>query len=110
MMKKDPGRFTFRFNMADPNHQKAVECIIRQGHHNKAPYIVRAILYYEAVMAQLQQAAANGAEDSVPAVMPIVAADSTEKPKDVGALDGAGDQKVNMAIQKTMATFRNISA
>ena len=45
--KKDPGRFTVRFNLSDPVHRDAVDCLGRQGARNKANYLANAILCYE---------------------------------------------------------------
>lgn len=45
--KKDPGRFTVRFNLSDPVHRDAVDCLERQGARNKANYLANAILCYE---------------------------------------------------------------
>lgn len=45
--KKDPGRFTVRFNLSDPVQRDAVDCLERQGARNKATYLANAILCYE---------------------------------------------------------------
>lgn len=45
--KKDPGRFTVRFNLSDPVHRDAVDYLERQGARNKANYLANAILCYE---------------------------------------------------------------
>lgn len=45
--KKDPGRFTVRFNLSDPAHRDAVAFLERQGARNKATYLANAILCYE---------------------------------------------------------------
>lgn len=43
--KKDPGKFTIRFNIADPQQQAAVELLNRQGRY-KAQFITSAVLLY----------------------------------------------------------------
>ena len=45
--KKDPSRFTVRFNLQDPSHRKAVSILEQQGARNKANYLANAILCYE---------------------------------------------------------------
>lgn len=45
--KKDPGRFTVRFNLSDPVHREAVAYLERQGTRNKANYLAHAVLCYE---------------------------------------------------------------
>lgn len=43
--KKDPGKFTIRFNLADPQQLRAAELVNRQG-RSKAQFIANAVLYY----------------------------------------------------------------
>ena len=43
--KKDPGKFTFRFNLCDPQQRRAAELLNRQG-RSKAQFIANAVLYY----------------------------------------------------------------
>ena len=43
--KKDPGKFTIRFCMADPRQKKAVEELNAQG-RLKAQFLTNAILHY----------------------------------------------------------------
>ena len=44
--KQDRGRFTIRFNLSDPAHEKAVRILEQQGSRCKAQYLVNAILTY----------------------------------------------------------------
>ena len=46
-LKKDRGRFTFRFDMENPDHVRAVEYLERQRDRGKAQYLTDAILCYE---------------------------------------------------------------
>ena len=46
-LKKDRGRFTVRFDMENPDHVRAVECLERQRDRGKAQYLADAILCYE---------------------------------------------------------------
>lgn len=43
--KKDPGKFTVRFNLCDPQQRQAAELLNRQG-RSKAQFIANAILNY----------------------------------------------------------------
>lgn len=43
--KKDPGKFTIRFNTADPQQQAVVDILNRQGRY-KAQFITNAVLFY----------------------------------------------------------------
>lgn len=43
--KKDPGKFTIRFNLCDPQQRQAAELLNRQG-RSKAQFIANAVLYY----------------------------------------------------------------
>ena len=43
--KRDPGKFTLRFNLCDPQQRKAAELINRQG-RSKAQFISNAVLSY----------------------------------------------------------------
>lgn len=43
--KKDPGKFTVRFNIADPQQRAAAELLNQQG-RSKAQFIANAILHY----------------------------------------------------------------
>lgn len=47
--KKDPGKFTVRFNIADPQQRAAAEMLNRQG-RCKAQFITNAVLYYICAM------------------------------------------------------------
>ena len=43
--KKDPGKFTIRFNIADPQQQAVAELLNRQGRY-KAQFITNAVVLY----------------------------------------------------------------
>lgn len=43
--KKDPGKFTVRFNIADPQQREVVETLDKQG-RCKAQFITNAVLHY----------------------------------------------------------------
>ena len=43
--KKDPGKFTVRFNIHNPQHQTVVALLNQQG-RNKAQFLASAVLHY----------------------------------------------------------------
>lgn len=43
--KKDPGKFTVRFNAADPQQRTVIDLLNRQGRY-KAQFLTSAILHY----------------------------------------------------------------
>lgn len=43
--KKDPGKFTVRFNLCDPQQRQAAELLNQQG-RSKAQFITNAVLHY----------------------------------------------------------------
>ena len=43
--KKDPGKFTVRFNLCDPQQRQAAELINQQG-RSKAQFLTNAVLHY----------------------------------------------------------------
>lgn len=52
--KKDPGKFTVRFNLCDPRQRQVAELLNRQG-RSKARFIANAVLCYVGGQASLQQ-------------------------------------------------------
>ena len=45
MSKKDPGKFTVRFNIADPQQREVADLLNRQG-RSKAQFLTSAVLSY----------------------------------------------------------------
>lgn len=43
--KKDPGKFTVRFNMADPQQKTVIDLLNQQGRY-KAQFLTNAVLHY----------------------------------------------------------------
>lgn len=43
--KKDPGKFTIRFNICDSQHKAVIDLLNRQG-RSKAQFLVSAVLHY----------------------------------------------------------------
>ena len=107
--KKDPGKFTIRFNIADPQQQAAVELLNRQGRY-KAQFITSAVLLYayaasnkqttpllnsSAIQHTIQEIALGGEA--------IGAEGAAAKPS-INKSDGLEDLDVD-AIRKTMQAF-----
>lgn len=44
--KKEPGRFTIKFNEKDHGHRVVIRLLEEQGPHSKAQFIANAILHY----------------------------------------------------------------
>lgn len=44
--KKEPGRFTIKFNEKDHGHRIVIRLLEEQGPHSKAQFIANAILHY----------------------------------------------------------------
>lgn len=43
--KKDPGKFTIRFNISDPQHRAVIDLLNQQG-RSKAQFLTNAVLHY----------------------------------------------------------------
>lgn len=52
--KKNPGKFTVRFNLCDPQQRQAAELLNRQG-RSKAQFITNAVLHYASGQASIPQ-------------------------------------------------------
>lgn len=52
--KKDPGKFTVRFNLCDPQQRQAAELLNQQG-RSKAQFIANAVLCYAGGQAPVPQ-------------------------------------------------------
>lgn len=111
--KKDPGKFTIRFNVADPQQQTVVELLNRQGRY-KAQFITSAVLLYAYAASGTQAAPLlNGAvlqnivagprpkyqENAIPAEV------KSDHTLDAGWDNSLGDMDLD-AIRKTMDAFQ----
>ena len=70
-MKKSRERFSIKFNLTDPDHKHVIEILEKQGARNKAPYIVRAVLHYEAELQRTSGLAPLPAEQASHAVSEV---------------------------------------
>lgn len=115
--KKDPGKFTIRFNIADPQQQTVVELLNRQGRY-KAQFITSAVLFYAYVASDAQAVPLlNGAaiqhivadvkssyQEATPTKEHGGTAEAAITPE-AGIVNGLGDADMD-AIHKTMEIFR----
>lgn len=114
--KKDPGKFTIRFNIADPQQRAAVELLNRQGRY-KAQFITSAVLFYSYAASDAQTASLlNGAalqhittstyskcqENTLTTEASEI---RTEDTPDTNSGDGLEDMDLD-AIRRTMEAFR----
>ena len=67
--KKDPGKFTIRFCMADPRQKRAVEELNAQG-RLKAQFLTNAILHYVGIEAIVRSILENTPRSSQTAGAP----------------------------------------
>ena len=114
--KKDPGKFTIRFNIADPQQRAAVELLNRQGRY-KAQFITSAVLFYAYAASDAQTVSLlNGAalqtltassrsEGQENALTEKVSEIRTENIPDDDSGNDLEDMELD-AIRRTMETFR----
>ena len=102
--KKDPGKFTVRFNIADPQQRAAAEMLNRQG-RCKAQFITNAVLFYTGVTPNGQ--AFFSSAEVVPQHTTIVAA--TEAGQDSISVSDADTHIKGYdmdSIRRTMEAFQ----
>ena len=112
--KKDPGKFTIRFNIEDPQQLMVVGWLNRQGRY-KAQFITNAVLYYtHAALAApvasdpVPQDAAAGTRDfchESEDERECIGPDKTTNVQEAGKATAWDDADLN-AILKTMRAFR----
>lgn len=108
--KKDPGKFTIRFNVADPQQQAVADLLNRQG-RCKAQFITNAVmLYVHAAPVPLpgstviQYAATEHQKDRNPAT-----AAETANGQNIAEENGIADTDMD-TILRTMDAFHNSGA
>lgn len=83
--KKDPGKFTIRFNVADPQQQAVVELLNRQGRY-KAQFITSAVLFYTYAASDAQAVPLLGS-----AALQHIIADARPSHQEVSPIEGRGN-------------------
>ena len=110
--KKDPGKFTIRFNIADPQQQAVAELLNRQGRY-KAQFITNAVMLYVhaartplPVDATIQQDMAEPRKDALAgdAEIAVRADDRRDADNKTGIVGADMD-----SILRTMDAFRSIN-
>ena len=121
--KKDPGKCTVRFNIADPQQKLVIDLLNRQGRY-KAPFLTSAILHYVhcSETPDIMGVPAMGSEEIERIVRNILAEQQTSGPAQAPKMPGTsfeestvpasekaeGGQLVNEdreAIRKTLYAF-----
>lgn len=109
--EKDPGKFTIRFNIADPQQQAVAELLNRQGRY-KAQFITNAVvMYVHAASVPLsgstavQQIIEDHQESTSPKGPEITAAE--ENRRDVDRDNGIVGTDMD-AIRRTMNAFHSM--
>ena len=108
--KKDPGKFTIRFNIADPQQRAAAELLNRQGRY-KAQFITNAMLFYTYAASDSQvDPLLNGAGQRtkcLETVPPALDGSGTEPDNAPNSTWGSdlGDTDMD-SIRRTMEAFR----
>lgn len=106
--KKDPGKFTIRFNIADPQQQAVAELLNRQGRY-KAQFITNAvILYVHAASVPLPVHAEPQPIEASPLKAALVGDDEiaagTEDRRDIDSKTSIAGADMD-SIRKTMDAF-----
>ena len=81
--KKDPGKFTVRFNMADPQQRTVIELLNQQGRY-KAQFLTSAILHYVhcSETPDIRGVSAVGSEEIERIVRSVLAQQQASPPQD----------------------------
>lgn len=127
--KMQPGRFTIRFNINDPQQQAAVEILNRMG-RQKAQFIAQALTHYmeckchpqvenqttwderaleQAILSVLSrhpEFIPSGQDEETTAVQEALQIGRTEEPS--SNQNGSMTKESLSAISKTLSAFRNL--
>ena len=113
--KKDPGKFTVRFNTADPHQRTVIEILNQQGRY-KAQFLTSAILHYVhcSQTPDIHGASAVGSEEIERIVYSVLARQQTvpvsqQEVKQTNITQipvGQSEDRDRDAIFKTLEAFR----
>ena len=113
--KKDPGKFTVRFNTADPHQRTVIEVLNQQGRY-KAQFLTSAILHYVhcSQTPDIHGASAVGSEEIERIVYSVLARQQTvpvsqQEVKQTNITQipvGQSEDRDRDAIFKTLEAFR----
>ena len=110
--KKDPGKFTIRFNIADPQQQAVAELLNRQGRY-KAQFITNAVMLYVhaaptplPVDATIQQGMTGPRKDALAGDTEIAARTGNRRDADSNTGRAGADMD---SILRTMDAFHSMN-
>ena len=114
--KRDRGKFTIKLKENDPEHEKVIRLLESQRPHNKAQFIVDAILYYTENYERAENRAPAMDRAAVEAIVYDVLRKQkeektpdahTDKPKQhIAAVQTEADNEVFSLVADTMSAFR----
>ena len=119
--KRDRGKFTIKLKENDPEHEKVIRLLESQRPHNKAQFIVDAILYYTENREQNHERAENRAPAMDRAAVEAIVYDvlrkqkeekppdeHTDKPKQhTDTVQTGVNNEVFSLVADTMSAFRS---
>ena len=115
--KRDRGKFTIKLKENDPEHEKVIRLLESQRPHNKAQFIVDAILYYTENHEQAENKPSVMDRAAVEAIVYDVLRKQkedrppgahTEEPKQhMAAGQTEADNEVFSLVADTMSAFRS---
>lgn len=80
--KRDPGKFTVRFNLRDPQQRRAAELLNQQG-RSKAQFIANAVLCYAGGQAPIPQGEPTMGSEQLRQLVENVLAQRQEPPQQI---------------------------
>ena len=114
--KRDRGKFTIKLKENDPVHEKVIRLLESQRPHNKAQFIVDAILYYTENHERAENSAPAMDRAAVEAIVyDVLRKQKEEKPPDehtdepkqhIAAVQTGADNEVFSLVTDTMSVFR----
>lgn len=108
--KKDPGKFTVRFNMADPQQRTVIELLNQQGRY-KAQFLTSAILHYVhcSETPDIRKVPSVGSEEIERIVRSVLAQQHTFPPQESIQKAAAEDTHPREATESQLPKFVNPS-
>ena len=115
--KRDRGKFTIKLKEHDPEHEKVIRLLESQRPHNKAQFIVDAILYYTENHERAENRAPAMDRAAVEAIVyDVLRRQKEDKPPDahtdepkqhIAAVQTGADNEVISLVADTMSAFRS---
>ena len=115
--KRDRGKFTIKLKENDPEHEKVIRLLESQRPHNKAQFIVDAILYYTENHERAENSAPAMDQAAVEAIVyDVLRKQKEEKPPDThtekpkqhtDTVQTGINNEVFSLVADTMSAFRS---